>query len=142
MSPKSKVPAHPVATSRTVPPNAYRAEYTRRDRIPAIVDVLAGRLSYLDTCRTYDVQSNQLYAWVGKAIINAEPEAIQALASNGELMGRLTALATSASAPVLPTGEELERALGRLLLAGRSPSPGVGTIAIKAGRGAPGPKRN
>lgn len=130
MTPKAK------ATSRTIPANAYRAEYTRRDRIPAISDVLSGRLSYLDTCRAYDVQSNQLYAWAGKAIINAEPEAIAALAGNSELMARLTSLATVAGAPALPTGEELERALGRLLLQGRTPSVPGSEAPTKSGRGA------
>lgn len=135
MSPKMKTAgAHPVATSRTVPASAYRAEWDRRDRIPAIADVLSGRLSYLDTCRQYDIQSNQLYAWAGKAIINAEPEAVAALAANAELMARLTALATSAGAPVLPTGAELERALGRLLLAGRSPAVAGPVTGARSGR--------
>lgn len=121
MTPKAKAPTT-IATTRTVPSTAYRAEFTRRDRLPAIADVLSGRLSYLDTCRAHDIQSNQLYAWAGKAIINAEPEAVAALAANAELMARLTSLATIHGAPVLPTGEELERALGRLLLAGRGPA--------------------
>lgn len=122
MNPKARATAHPVATTRTIPGTAYRAEHTRRDRLPAISDVLSGRLSYLDTCRAYDIQSNQLYAWAGKAIINAEPEAVAALAANAELMQRLTSLATSTATPLIPTGEELERALGRLLLQGRSPT--------------------
>lgn len=118
---------------------AYRAEYPRRNRLPAIADALSGRLSYLDACREYEIQSNQLYAWIGKAIINAEPEAIAALASNAELMARLTALATSAGAPALPTGEELERALGRLLLAGRGPTVPAGTkITSRSTRARPG----
>lgn len=93
----------------------YRIEWDRRQRLPAVADVLSGRLSYLDTCRKYDVQSNQLYAWAGKAIINAEHEAISARASNGELMQRLNSLA-AAGVPVVPTGDELARALGQLML--------------------------
>lgn len=91
-------------TPRDAPHKAQRARkyWAPKDRLPVVSDVLSGRRDYLEACRHYDVQSNQVYAWAGQAIITERPEALQAMASNSGLMMRLDALRSQGSLAVAP----------------------------------------
>lgn len=80
------------------PKGTARKYWAPRDRLPVVADVLSGKRDYLDACRHYGAQSNQVYAWAGQAILTERPEALSAMASNALLMQRLDALRTPAAA--------------------------------------------
>lgn len=116
-----------------------RKYWSPKERLPVVADVLSGKRNYLDACRHYGAQSNQVYAWAGQAILTERPEALQAIASNSDLMGRLDSLRSAGVRSVAPRhiDERSERTedrqlIGRLLRAlERESTGGVDPVQVQ-----------
>lgn len=110
-----------------------RRYWAPRDRLPVVADVLSGKRDYLDACRHYGAQSNQVYAWAGQAILTERPEALSAMASNADLMQRLDALRAAPEARSLASERSGDRdivaRLIRALEASEGPSERGGARA-------------
>lgn len=89
MTPKKKTPPPP-------PPKAprrgkARTEYDLRTQAVAVHALLSGRMTAVEAMHHFNVQTNQLHSWAAKALLGWRPDAVQALASNPDLMQLLDA---------------------------------------------------
>lgn len=78
-----------------------RKEFSRADQIRVIKEVLDGTYTYLEACRAYKLQSNQIYAWLGKAVIE-EWDEIMRWIRGGVVRAPTVAVIPGSAYPMIP----------------------------------------